>query len=239
MPAPIIAIPAYYLAAGRVSGWKVGGYGLPDAYVDAIARAGGQPVLVVSTHADQSERFDAVLLAGGGDLDPASYGADPHPSVDPADVYRDRLELALVGSAVKDGIPTLAICRGMQVLNVALSGTLHQHLPDLGALDHGRDGDADHPVTVSPGSHLAGVTGGSIARCVSHHHQGVDRLGHGLTPVGWSDDGLVEAVESEDGERVGVQWHPERSAAGDPVQQSLFDALVDRAHARRDSQRTQ
>ncbi len=231
---PLVAIPAYHLDRGRVSGWKSGAYAVPDPYVDAVSRAGGRALLVLDTDEGATrEPFDALLLAGGGDMDPASYGADPHPRVDSIDPRRDRVEMGLARWAARRGMPTLAICRGMQVLNVALGGTLHQHLPDLGPFDHGREGDASHPVEVSPRSHLAGVTGTTVARCVSHHHQGVDRLADDLFAVGWSADGLVEALETAEGEIVGVQWHPERSAAEDARQQSLFDALVERASTRR------
>ena len=134
-------------------------------------------------------------------------------------------------------MPVLAICRGVQVLNVALGGTLHQHLPDdMGWSVHGtpRDGGAvRHDVRVSAGSRLAAACRTEAVVAMSHHHQGLDRLGDGLTATAWTADGLVEGVElSGPAWVVGVQWHPELSAADDPAQQSLFDSFVARLGAR-------
>jgi len=239
---PLVAVPTYHLAAGRVRDWARGGYAVPEAYVAALVRAGAQPVLLPATGpADPVEllaRFDAVVLAGGGDIDPARYGAHPHPSVYGVDVERDRVELALAAGVAAAGLPALAICRGFQIVNVAAGGTLHQHLPELHGMDrHGhptRDASVVHDVKVAPGTRLADACGAAVVRATSHHHQGADRLGRGLVAVAWSGDGLVEAVEAPAGEGgwlIAVQWHPEMTAADDPVQQALFDALV--AQARR------
>ncbi len=247
MPTPLVALPAVPLAAGRVSGWTDASHAVPDKYVAALFRAGARPVLLAAPHpAPASEvlaPFDALVLIGGGDVEAHRYGSQPHPA-DYLEPARDELELALAKEAVRIGMPMLAVCRGVQVLNVAFGGSLHQHLPDMASLvEHGQApvGDAvDHTVRVAPGTTLAGICGPALDACNSQHHQGIDRLGAGLAAVGWSEDGLIEAVEavgpgSADGGRsrwaLGVQWHPERTAARDPTQQALFDALVDRARA--------
>jgi putative glutamine amidotransferase len=247
VPRPLVAVPAVRLAAGRVRGWADASHAVPDQYLGALSRAGARPVaLAAPDGAPPSEilaPFDALLLIGGGDIEAHRYGRQPHPA-DYLEPDRDELELSLVEEALRTGLPTLAICRGVQVLNVALGGTLHQHLPDVASMaEHGQApvGDpVDHPVRVAAGTTLAGICGPALAACNSQHHQGIDRLGAGLAAVGWSADGLVEAVEAvgqatDDGGRprwaLGVQWHPERTAATDPTQQALFDAVVDRARA--------
>ena len=236
MSAPLVAIPTYHLHAGRVIDWARGGYAVPEAYVAALQRAGVRPVLLPpSPGADPAEvlaPFDGLLLAGGGDVDPDRYGAaSTHPAVYGIDAERDQSELSLVPAAAAMDLPVFAICRGMQVLNVALGGTLHQHLPDLSGLDlHGHpaeDASVLHDVTVAGGSRLAGACDREALRCTSHHHQGVDRLADGLRAVAWSADGLIEGVEP-DGDRwvLGVQWHPEMTAGEDPSQQALFDEFA-------------
>lgn len=236
-----MVIPTPHLASGRVLGWSGGGYALPDRYVAALRRAGARSVLLPPTSAIPPEEalapFSGLLLAGGGDLEPARYGAGPHPQVYGAHGERDEAELALVATALRKRMPTLAICRGLQVLNVASGGTLHQHLPDIEGMHvHGHPVTGEsvfHDVKVASGSRLAEASGSETLTCTSHHHQGVDRLGTGLVPTAWSEDGLVEGIEpeSEDAWVVGVQWHPEMTAADDPDQQSLFDGFVAQARA--------
>jgi len=177
--------------------------------------------------------FDGLLLAGGGDIEPARYGARPHPEIYGTDPARDEAELTLVRAALGLGLPVLAVCRGLQVLNVALGGTLHQHLPELEGMDfHGHpraDASALHDVKVAAGTRLAEACSSEVLRCTSHHHQGIDRLGEGLAVVALSGDGLIEAVEPADPDApwlVAVQWHPEMTAADDPLQQALFDGFV-------------
>jgi putative glutamine amidotransferase len=246
--APVIAIPTYHLPVGRVSDWARAGYALPAPYVDAVRRAGGRPVLIPAPFDGVPDVCDALVLAGGGDIEPARYGdaAGAHPAVYGVDPARDELELALAVEAVAAGVPTLAICRGFQVVNVAFGGTLLPHLPDVDGLRaHGTPvlGDSvRHDVKVAGSSMLERLCGSDVRGCVSHHHQGADRVGHGLVPVAWADDGLVEALElaPDAGGGAGgagpffvaVQWHPEMSAATDPVQQGLFNALVEAAARR-------
>jgi putative glutamine amidotransferase len=236
----MVAVPAYHLAAGRVSRWAAGGHAVPETYTDALRRAGVVPVIlpagVDGPAADLLARFDGLLLVGGGDVEPRRYGAEPHPSVYGVEPDRDELEIALACEAVRRGLPVFAVCRGLQLLNVAFGGTLHQHVPELlEMLAHGvptgsTSEPACHDVRVAPDSRLAKAAGGAehVHACTSVHHQAVDRVGDGLVPVAWSHDGLVEALERPAGEPwlLGVQWHPEMTAATDPGQQALFDAFA-------------
>ena len=232
-----MAVPTYRLPAGRVLGWLRGGYAVPEAYVLALTRAQAMPVLLPPVGGRAVEEalvaFDGLLLAGGGDIEPARYGARPHPEIYGTDPARDEAELTLVRAALDLGLPVLAICRGLQVLNVALGGTLHQHLPELEGMDlHGHpreDASVLHDVKVAAGTRLAEACASEVLRCTSHHHQGIDRLADGLAVVALSGDGLIEAVEPADPDApwlVAVQWHPEMTAADDPFQQALFDGFV-------------
>ena len=233
-----MGVVGYRLAPGRVSRWDSGAYAAPTTYVEAIRRAGGRPVLIAPPDDDPStllERFDGLLLIGGGDVEPHHYGAREHPELYGRDPDRDRLELDLVRIAAERSFPTLAICRGAQVVDVALGGTLYQHLPDLDGLEvHGLPAGAEsaiHDVKLAQGSRLAEACARPVVEAYSSHHQGLDRLGLGLVPVAWAGDGLVEGVEHERGWLVGVQWHPEATAEHDPAQQALFDAFVRQAGA--------
>jgi putative glutamine amidotransferase len=233
----LIAVAGRTLRAGRVAGWRDGAVGAPAAYVHALRRAGAQEGVLLPTPlgsveaSSRLERFDGLLLMGGGDVDPARYGEQRHPEVMGVSATRDEFELSLVRAAVDAGLPTLAICRGMQVLNVALGGSLRQHLGDDGAVRHREpeDGYATRAVRLEKRSRVAAATGVERVETACSHHQAVERLGEGLIPVGWADDGLVEAVELRNGWIVGVQWHPERTAVEDPAQQRLFDAFVEQA----------
>ena len=189
---------------------------LARTYVDIVLDAGGVPVVlppvVESAHA--VGRLDAVLLSGGRDVDPGRYGAAPHPTTG-AQPDRDAAELAVLHRALELGLPVLGVCRGAQLLNVALGGTLHQHLPDVVGHDGhnatpGVFGDVD--VRLDPAGRVGAAVGPHVrVRC--HHHQAVDTLAPGLVATGWAADGTVEAVE-DDGRPfvVGVQWHPEEDA---------------------------
>ncbi len=242
MDAPEIAVVAYHLRPGRVRGWVVGGYGVPEGYVDALRRAGGIPTLILPGDPRGPEelldRFDGLLLVGGGDVEPSRYGHEPHAELYGLEPDRDELEIALLVEADRRALPTLCVCRGMQVMNVAFGGSLIQHLPDDPRFGpHGTPSGEDellHEVRLQPGSRVALATGEEVLSCSSHHHQGVERLGEGLVATGHAPDGLVEAIErAGDGWMVGVQWHPEDTAATDPAQQRLFDALVRASRGRR------
>jgi putative glutamine amidotransferase len=229
--APTIGITTYHTNADW-RGWSEDGALLPWTYVTAIRKAGGRPVLL-PPGGDAAEAqatvavLDGVVIAGGGDIDPASYGAVRHPQTEVAAPDRDAWELAIADAAIRMDVPLLGICRGMQVLNVACGGTLHQHVPDLvGHQDHGgpANGFGLHKVRVTSGTAVIAILpGGEYFDVPTHHHQAVDKVGTGLTAVGWADDGIIEAVESTSVEQflIGVQWHPEQ---GDDLR--LFSALV-------------
>lgn len=227
---PVIGVSAYSLSA-RWGSWDLPAVLLPRRYTDMLAAAGAVPVLLppIANVTEVLPRLDGLVLSGGGDIDPALYGAQAHPRCGAANADRDRAEIALCQSALAAGLPLLGICRGLQVLNVALGGTLHQHLPDtVGHDGHSPQvaGYGTHKVSVAPATRLASILRTSEAAVPTHHHQAVDRLGAGLIATAWTDDGVIEAAETgQPGSFViGVQWHPE--AGDDP---SLFTALVRQA----------
>jgi len=220
-----------------------GSYSIPAEYVRAIRRAGGVPVLLPPGEAAVAtlvDRLDGFVLSGGGDVEPALYGGEPHPAIDRIDAERDALEIELARAVVARQVPTLSICRGCQVLNVALGGTLHEHLPDVVGetlLHRSPDGEdsARHVVEVEAGSRLAAVMESTRPLPVSSHHQAPDRVPPSLRVVARADDGTIEALEAPDHPwMLAVQWHPELSAEEDPSQQRLFDGLVEAARRRRE-----
>jgi gamma-glutamyl-gamma-aminobutyrate hydrolase PuuD len=231
--APLVGIVGYHLVLGRVTGWRQGAYAVPENYVDSVRRAGGLPVVVDPKDVDL-DRFAAIVLVGGGDIDPGAYGGPPHDAIYMVDPDRDNAEFALTHEVIHRGIPTLAICRGIQVLNIAFGGTLHPHVPDLdGVGNHGIPGGepAEHDVKLDPGSLIAKAAGADLISVSSHHHQAVDCVGDGLAVVGRAPDGLIEALELANANSwlVAVQWHPEDTAAVDASNQGLFDGLVQAA----------
>jgi putative glutamine amidotransferase len=231
---PTIGITTYHThAAWR--GWSEDGALLPWTYVTAIRDNGGRPVLLPpGGDAAEAEAtvavLDGVVIAGGGDIDPAIYGAAKHPKTDVNAPDRDAWELAVADAAIRLNVPLLGICRGMQVLNVACGGTLLQHIPDLvGHEAHGGvpSGFGTHKVRVTSGTTLVGILpGAEYMEVPTHHHQAVDKIGDGLAAVGWADDGIIEAVEATTPHDfiVGVQWHPEQGQDA-----RLFRALVSAA----------
>jgi putative glutamine amidotransferase len=233
-PAPVIGISAYHEQA-RWGKWDADAVVLPWSYPDRVAEAGGIAVLLppVPRISEVLDRLDGLVLSGGGDFDPAGYGAPRHPETTSVRPDRDAAEVALLSAAIERGLPVLGICRGMQLINVTMGGSLHQHVPDV----VGHHGHAPapgaygaHPVRVAAGSGLARILGRTQVDTVpTHHHQALDRLGDGMTATAWSDDGIVEAVELDLPGcpfAMAVQWHPE---AGDDL--SLFRALVAAAAA--------
>ena len=245
MTRPLVAVPAYHLANDRVARWPEGGYGVPAPYLDGLRRAGARTAIIAPGEEGEAGEilapFDALLLVGGGDIDPARYDAVPDTEHNyGVEEDRDRFEISLLHAARRAHLPTLCICRGMQVLNVAFGGSLHQHLPAMaGLIPHGvplDDSVAYHDVRSATDSRLREAAGETDLSCASHHHQGIDRVGDALVATGWSSDGLVEAIEVDPGGpdwMLGVQWHPEETAAKDPAQQSLFDRLVGAGQAAR------
>ncbi|MCO1658410.1 gamma-glutamyl-gamma-aminobutyrate hydrolase family protein [Pseudonocardia humida] len=239
---PLVGVTAYGERASYLV-WEHDTVLLPRTYPDAVFRAGGVPVLLPprTEAADAVDRLDALVLAGGPDIDPDRYGAERDPHTGPPRPERDAAEYALLRRALEVGIPVLGVCRGIQVLNTALGGTLRQHLPDaLGHTGHnptpGVFGTVD--VALEPGSRVHGALGERV-RVQCHHHQGLDRLGDGLVVTGLAADGTIEAVELTGREFVvGVQWHPEQDvvpgAAPGTAQddRGLFAALVAAARDR-------
>jgi putative glutamine amidotransferase len=210
----------------------------PRGYQDSVLRAGGVPVLIdpVGDPTGILERVDALVLSGGPDVDPACYGQAQHEKTYGVSRPIDEFELALAHEALDRELPTLAICRGFQILNTALGGTLYQHIPDRpGVAPHGRPGEPGggraQEMNLEPGTLLAKVMGAARPVGTCHHHQAVDTPGKGLRVVARADDGIVEGLEFEHpaGWLLAVQWHPEDTAATDPANQRLFDALVTEA----------
>ena len=254
MPRPLVLVPARW--AGVVEGRERPGVFAPRTLVDAITRAGGEPLLAwpdtVERARDLVARADAVVLQGGDDLDLRPFGVpDVHPRESHPPAEQDAADVAVTRAAVEAGLPVLAICRGMQVLNIVLGGTIHQHYDET-SVAHANN---PHDVDVVPGTLLervmgrdgrAAVDGGGAAVGAaavgaavgggglrlggwSNHHQACDRLADGYLLSATTPDGCVEAMESADGRVVAVQWHPEVDAATVPHQQALFDWVVSTA----------
>jgi putative glutamine amidotransferase len=231
---PVIGITTYVEEASW-GHWTLEAALIPYDYVRSLEGAGARVLLVPPSAEGVEETLDALdglLLSGGNDLDPQSYGADAHPETNGMRPERDRGELALLEGALARDMPVLAVCRGFQVLNVARGGNLVQHLPEVVGSEQHREVKgvfSDHGVKIDDASRLGSVLG-DRAPVKSHHHQGVGRVGDGLREVAWADDGTIEGLE--DPERrfaVGVLWHPE---AGEDLK--LFEALVTEARAYRE-----
>ena len=243
MTRPLIGITTQTLhaidgiPAGLPASWVMN-----QRYAHAVTSAGGVPVLVPLLDQDSTtlraiyDRLDAVFLPGGVDVDPATFGAAPHPRLGRIDPARDRVELTLARWAMDDAKPLFGLCRGLQVINVALGGTLHQDLAselpsaikhDYFPTEHYTRDLLAHAVQVDPGSRLGDLLDASSVHVNSMHHQGVKALGQGLRATALAPDGLIEAVEGTDRRFiVGVQWHPEALVEKDPRMERLFTALV-------------
>lgn len=211
-----------------------GNFRVPCEYIDAIRRAGGLPVLLPAGETRVGELLgplDGLLMVGGGDISAALYQGDEHETAYGVDEERDRFEFQLARAVIERQLPTFGICRGIQVLNVVLGGTLHKHLPDSVGEDvlHGLPPRlvTEHALRVAEDSLLAKIMGQLEFVATSWHHQAIDRPADNLTPVAWAADGVIEAVEMTTHPwLVAVQWHPELTAAEDPLQQRLFDKFV-------------
>jgi putative glutamine amidotransferase len=236
---PVIGLSAA-LERARWGPWDQAAHVLARSYSDQVQSAGGIAVLLPpDPHASDDpepwiELLDGLIITGGADVDPGAYGAEPHPKTKGTVPERDAFEIALARAAMERDLPLLAVCRGMQVMNVARGGTLIQHLPDdVGHEDHrrvmGTFDNADHDVRLAPGSLAERVAGETIHSTKSHHHQGVANIGDGLEVTGWATiDDLPETLEDPScAFALGIQWHPE----ADP-RSPLIPALVERARTR-------
>lgn len=214
---------------------------LNESFAGLCEDVGAIPVVLTAVEDVEAlvERLDGLVLSGGGDVGPERYGATRHPETNWLDERRDVFELALVREARAHSLPLLGVCRGMQVLNVALGGTLVQHLPDLTELAHDLPDCWDataHEVEIEPDSRLASLLGAAPVQVNSVHHQAIDALAPGLRAVAWAPDRVVEAIESDSEPVLGVQWHPEWARGDDRVRQlALFKDLVSAASRRRAS----
>jgi putative glutamine amidotransferase len=228
---PLIAVVGR--RASKSSVLRFSGTIAAEAVCDAVLRAGGEPVIwhggdreAIAEAPARLSRFDGVVLPGGGDLSPARYAQAADAHCEAPDELQDEFDLAVIRAVLGHAVPALAICRGLQVLNVACGGTLRQHLPDgpvphLGGL---------HEVAIARGTRLQQLAGADTITVSSYHHQGIDRLGAGLRAIACAPDGCVEAVEHGAAGVLAVQWHPEDQAG--PCDQALFDDLVARARDR-------
>jgi putative glutamine amidotransferase len=223
---PVVGITSY-AEVTRWGAWEVPAALAPFAYVTCIEHAGGRALLVPPSDVGVEETLDALdglIVSGGGDIDPAVYGQDPHPETMGVRPERDRSELALLEGALARDMPVLAICRGIEVLNVVRGGDLHQHVPDLvGHHEHKETpGEfSEHEVDLLPGTKLSSILG-HRAPVKSHHHQAPARLGRGLVRSATADDGTIEGLEDPELRFVvGVLWHPEE---GEDM--ALFEAFV-------------
>lgn len=205
-----------------------------EAICEAVWAAGGEPAILHGPAADplaeipqRLDAFDGVLLPGGADLEPERYGAEPAAETTDTVAFQDDFDLGVTKALFDMEIPVLAICRGMQVLNVALGGTLIQHLAEA------RHHNTIHPVNVTQCTRLHAIVGTDTIEVSSYHHQAIDRLGTDLTVTATSADGVIEAVEHRHADIVAVQWHPEDRHAVSPTDAALFADLVDRARKRK------
>lgn len=240
---PLIAVAGRSGAASRVSRDEVAFAG--KRYLHSLLRAGGEPVVITPQQFDEDgaaellSRFDALLLTGGPDVDPKMYGQEPSEHVYGVAPEQDRFEESLLKAAIANEIPVLAVCRGMQLTNVVLGGTLIQHLGDLpnaAMLVKHAPGEFPvgaefvlHDVELNGDSWLSRAAKQTRIRGASFHHQGIDRLAPGFRAVGHASDGLLEAIEHESHRIIGVQWHPEDTSAEDLAQQGIYDSFVDLA----------
>jgi gamma-glutamyl-gamma-aminobutyrate hydrolase PuuD len=227
-----------YLTRAAWGAWELDAALVPASYVRAVARAGGAPLLVPpgASYEETLDSVDGLIFSGGSDLDPELYGEQAHPETNGWVRERDDFELGLMQAALARDVPLLAICRGSQVLNVALGGNLEQHVPDRVQTDVHKETPgvfADHDVAVLPGTKLSSIIG-ERADVKSHHHQGYGELGSGLREAARAPDGTVEALEDTARRfTVGVLWHPEE---GEDL--ALFEALVREANEYRATRQT-
>ena len=235
---PIIGLTTYLEQAGTDGFGPVNAAFLPETYLAPITAAGGVPILLPPQPVSAGmvellvSRLDGLVIPGGWDVDPALYGQERHEETDEPRPERDAWEQALIREALRQDVPLLCICRGEQLLNVTLGGTLHQHLPDI--VGNGRYQPGGYqfnliPVMVRPDSELSRLTGLTLDAVPVAHHQAVDRLGEGLVATAWSEDEVIEAIEYPANTfTVGVQWHPEEV----PEEFGLFRGFIEAARGK-------
>jgi putative glutamine amidotransferase len=231
---PLIGVTTY-LEQSRFGLWDVPATVLARTYVDSVVAAGGMPVLLPPVgrwQQDHLSRLDGLVLVGGADIDPSRYGQAPGPKTGVLRLERDTSEFGLFHLALEADLPVLGVCRGIQLINVALGGTLHQHVPDVIGVEAHNPAPGlfgTNEIKLAPGSAVAGLIGDHVTvHC--HHHQAIGQLAAGLTATGWAQDGIVEAVEMPEMTFVvGVQWHPEEDA----TDFRLFEGLVRAARRKR------
>ncbi|MEB4614739.1 gamma-glutamyl-gamma-aminobutyrate hydrolase family protein [Leucobacter sp. M11] len=230
MSTPRIGVTGMW--SNRVHGLRLDGNAVATQVLSSVVAAGGEPLtLFAESRLSPAERLrglDGLLIPGGADVQPARYGEAPAPETQVADFAgQDDFEAEMIEAALAAGLPVLAICRGFQLLNVLHGGSLDQHLGD----ESNPHRNSVHPVSIAPGSALAGVLGAEQIEVSSYHHQAVARVGEGLTVAATAPDGIVEALEKPGAELLAMQWHPEDTAAENPQQAALFGWLIERAEA--------
>jgi len=227
MPTPLIGITTYGID-------EKGDYRLPALYADSVRRAGGTPLLIPPGSTDQENILavlSGVVLSGGGDIDPKHYQGAQHDSIYGVNAERDASEIEFVRLILKFGLPTLAICRGMQVINTALGGTLVEDIPsEIGTKTIHRSSPRnpiEHEIVITPDSQLFSMLNTNKMVVASWHHQVIRKLVKGFKVAATALDGTIEAIESQSYPNlIAIQWHPELTAAQDPLQQKLFYELV-------------
>ena len=227
MPKPLIALTSYPRN-------EEDRFTLPARYIESIERAQGAAVVVTPVSGkpdDLIKMFDGFILTGGADVDPARYGGQAHETIYGVDRERDEFELELAKAIVENSVLTMAICRGVQILNVALGGTLVEHVPDEygeNVIHRAKDFDKiDHSIKLQTDSNLARMMGKTEFVCASFHHQSIRQPAPGFRVVGEAEDGVIEAIESEQHpEIIAIQWHPEYTAHEDDLQQGLFNSFI-------------
>lgn len=242
---PVIGITGWHhVLSSKLPGKPLQGVLVTDDYSQGIEQVGGLPFIVPYLSNEESirslsEKLDGLLLSGGNDVSPSLFGAEPQIGLENVSPERDELEVLLLHEMRKQGKPVLGICRGIQVINAALGGTLYQDLPKYwkGSIQHSQKAPRNHvshTVHIEPGSRLFSLLGGTDRiRTNSFHHQAVEQVAKGLIATAWDDEGLTEGVESTDGPfLVAVQWHPENLWQNHPKFLGLFRGLVEAAGGR-------
>ncbi|RSM62192.1 gamma-glutamyl-gamma-aminobutyrate hydrolase family protein [Kibdelosporangium aridum] len=230
---PLIGITTY-LEQAKFGLWELPSAVLMRSYLDSIVAAGGMPVMLPPVGRwlpEHMSHLDGLVLSGGADIDPSRYGQAPHAATGTLRLERDTSEFGLFHLALEADVPVLGVCRGLQLINIALGGTLHQHVPEVAGSDSHNPSPGvfgTNDIKLAPDSVVANLVGEqTIVHC--HHHQAIDQLGSGLTAVGWAQDGTIEAVElAEAGFVIGVQWHPEENHTDVRLFQGLVQAAIRR-----------